>query len=72
MNPDPLVTAFHTVQAMTTQQCVQFYHDHIGRGLDRESADLFQFVCDRLGIKIEWSHYVFKTDSWHNGRKIQE
>lgn len=69
--PDSLVVAFQTAQAMTEAEAIRFYREHIGRGLFADEADLFQFVCDKLGVKVAWSHYVFKTDSWHEGRKNQ-
>lgn len=66
---DPLLSALQTAERMTAAECATFYHENVGRGLDRESADLMQFVCQRLGVKVEWSWYDFVEQEWHMGRR---
>lgn len=68
MNPDTLRAAFKTVDAMTEEECAQFYREHIGRGLCVADADMMQMICQRFGIKLQWRWYDFVTDTWHEGR----
>lgn len=37
-------------------------------GLSEHLADELQMIADRLGIRLIWQHYDFKTDRFYEGR----